>query len=70
MVNIITRLYVDRNDPVERENLMMRWGVRGDDCWDSVLEEMRGTEIQSISRGVLLEEKHDKSPRATGEKAE
>lgn len=45
MVNIIIRLDVDRNDLVERENLMMRWGVRGDDCWDSVFEEMRGIEI-------------------------
>lgn len=36
----------------------------------SVLKKVRGTGIHSISAGVLLLEKHDMSPIATGEKAQ
>lgn len=34
----------------------------------SVLNEVRGTGVQSTSTGVLLLEKHDMSPIATGRK--
>lgn len=67
--SILTCLSIDGNDPAEKENMMMRG--RGGNCGTvGILKEVRGAGMQSISAGVLLLEKHDKSPIATGEKAQ
>lgn len=67
MANIYHTLSANRNDPVERKfDDEMGVGIQ-----DGVLRDMRRTWIQSISGGVLLlEEKHEKPPIVTGEKAE
>lgn len=62
-------LSANRNDPVERK-FDDEMGGSGDPGWCPSRHERR-TWIQSISGGVLLlEEKHEKPPIVTGEKAE